>query len=352
MDSKRSKLVISLAWLLFWGLMVAVAVQDYQANDNDGALWKPVLWESSSMVVATCLLLAQRHFTQRHNALITAPWRWFGLQALWLPLYWIAFVPLAFGIRSGVYRLAGLAYDHGPWPHVFFYESVKISIFIGLFTVIRFGILSYRELLEAKLRAEQSTTLLRQAQLQQLAQQMQPHFLFNALNTVSALMRTDADKADATLAQLAEVLRTTLDVGDAPDAPLATELRLARGYAGLMAERFADRVDIGWRIDQSTLACPLPVMSLQPLLENVFKHTVETRRQQTRIDVSAAREAHQLVLRVEDDSGTLAAAAPGGIALANLRQRLAALYGEQASLTLSQLAPAGVRAEMRLPCAS
>lgn len=352
MDSKRSTLVICLAWLLFWSLMVAVAVQDYQANDNDGQLWKPVLWETSSMVVATCMLLAQRHFTRRHNALITAPWRWFGLQALWLPLYWIAFTPLAFGIRSGVYRLAGQTYTHASWPHVFRYESIKISIFIGLFTVIRFGILSYRQLLEAKLRAEQANTLLRQAQLQQLAQQMQPHFLFNALNTVSALMHTDVDKADATLAQLAEVLRTTLDVRDAHDAPLDTELKLARGYAGVMAERFADRVDIGWRIDPSTLACRLPVMSLQPLLENVFKHTVERRRQKTRIDVSAAREAHELVLRVEDDSGTLAAGETRGVALANLRQRLAVLYGEHASLTLSQLAPAGVRAEMRLPCGS
>jgi LytS/YehU family sensor histidine kinase len=302
--------------------------------------------------VATCLLLVQRHFTRRHEGLITAPWRWFGLQALWLPLYWVAFVPLAFGIRHGVYALVGETYWHRPWPELFFYESLKISIFIGLFTVIRFGILSYRKLLEAKLRAERSNALLREAQLRQLTQQMQPHFLFNALNTVSSLMHTDVSKADATLVQLADVLRTTLAVADAHEVSLETELRLARGYAAVMAERFADRVEVAWHVHRAATVARLPVMSLQPLLENVFKHTVEHTRHPTRIEVSAACEGEALLLRVEDDRGTLSASGKPGIGLANLRERLAALYGERASLTLSQLAPAGVRAELRVPCAS
>jgi signal transduction histidine kinase len=351
MDSKRYKLVIALSWLLFWSLMVAVAVQDYQANPNDGELWKPILWESSSMVTATILLLVQRHFTLRYQALVISPSKWFALQALWLPMYWIAFVPMAFGIRIAVYTAAGESYGHAPWPHVFFYESVKISIFIGLFTVARFGILSYRELLEAKLRAERANSLLQQAQLQRLAQQMQPHFLFNALNTVSSLMHTNVDKADATLTQLASVLRTTLDLGADHETSLATELRLVRGYAGVMAERFADRVAIDWRIDEAMLACPVPVMSLQPLLENVFKHTVERRRQPTRITVSAQRDGTELVVAVEDDGGSLAPEAPAGIGIANLRERLAALHAGHARLSLTQLSPIGVRAEMRLPCA-
>jgi sensor histidine kinase YesM len=351
MDSNRNRLLFALAWLLFWSLMAAVAVQDYQANVRDGALWKPLLWESSSMVVATCLLLVQRHFSQRDNALVTAPLKWFARQALWLPMYWIAFVPLAFGIRAAVYALAGETYGHAAWPHVFFYESVKISIFIGLFTVIRFGILSYRELLEARLRAEQANTLLHQAQLQRLAQQMQPHFLFNALNTVSSLMHSDVARADATLVQLAGVLRSTLDLGSSQEAPLSTELRIAKGYAEVMGERFAGRVTIAWEVDEAALGCALPAMSLQPLLENVFKHTVERRRGATMITVSARRSGQVLTVAVEDDGGTLASTAPAGIGVANLRARLAALHGAGAGLVLTQLAPAGVRAEMRLPCA-
>jgi two-component system, LytTR family, sensor kinase len=350
MESHRSKLVFALAWLLFWSLMVAVAIQDYQADVNDGALWKPVLWETSSMIAATCLLLLQRHATRRHNGLITQPWKWFGLQALWLPLYWIAFVPLAFGMRIGVYTLNGETYGHAPWPHVFFYESVKISIFIGLFTVIRFGVLSYRELLEERLRAERANSLLQQAQLQRLAQQMQPHFLFNALNTVSSLMHTDVHKADATLTQLASLLRTSLDMGTNHVASLENELRLARGYAAVMTERFADRVAIDWQVDSSALPCKLPTMSVQPLLENVFKHTVERRRQATRILVSAGVVDGGLCVAVEDDGGTLGATSEPGIGLANLRERLAALYGDKATFSLTQRMPAGVRAELRVPC--
>lgn len=358
MESNRSKLVIILSWLLFWSLMVFVAVQDYQRNTHDGALWKPVLWETSSMVVATFLLLVQRYGSRRFDGLVTQPWKWFALQALWLPMYWIAFVPLAFGIRMTVYSLAGDTYGHDDWPHVFLYESLKISIFIGMFTVARFGILSWRELLETRLRAERANSLLQQAQLQRLTQQMQPHFLFNALNTISSLMHTDVQKADATLTQLATLLRTSLDMGANHEVALEAELRLARGYAAVMAERFADRVRIDWQIDDAALPCVVPVMCVQPLLENVFKHTVERRRQPTSITVSASVRDGVLCLAVEDDGGRLdeaatsgIGAATSGIGVANLRERLVALHGQRGSLSLTQLSPTGVRAELSLPCA-
>jgi len=356
MTSLRRNAVFVSTWILFWVLMELVAVQDFVRNEHSHALWKPILWESSSALVASVLVLVQLRSTRGTDRLLGQPWRWFGLQALWLPMYWIVFTPLAFGIRHGVYALVGQTYYHDAWPQVFLYESLRISIFLGLFTAVRFGIQSYRALLDEKLRAEQANTLLRQAQLQRLTRQMQPHFLFNALNTVSSLMHSDVDQADATLIQLAEVLRATLDLGDAHEAPLGTELRLARGYAGVMAARFAERVSIAWEVDESLLAERLPVMSLQPLLENVFKHTVERRRGPTHIDVTAAREGRELVLRVEDDAGALApacsASESGGIGLANLRARLAALYGGRAALSLSARTSGGVCAELRLPCAS
>jgi two-component system LytT family sensor kinase len=351
MTPKRIPLVVTVAWFLFWGLMVSVAVQDY-VRDGGHQLWQPVLWESSSMVAATILLAIQRHFTLRYNYLLAKPLRWFALQAAWLPLYYLTFVPIAFGIRHGVYRLAGDVYTHGPWPEIFVYESIKLTVFVGMFVLIRFGILSYVQMLEEKLRVERANGLLRQAQLQRLAQQMQPHFLFNALNTISSLMHTDVQRADATLIQLADVLRTTLDMSDLHEAPLATELRLAQGYARVMQER----VSIDWQLDDNALACSVPVMSIQPLLENIFKHTVEQRRAPTAITVTATIEQGALLVRLDDDSGTLApdgkADGRQGIGLANLRERLAVLYDGRASLELTQLAPLGVRADMRLPCGS
>ena len=352
MSLNRTHATFGFAWLLFWMLMVSVAVQDYLRNGDGDAVWQPILWETSSLVVGTVLLLVQRHFTKRHRHLLAAPWRWFGIQAMWLPFYWICFTPLTFGIRHAVYALADAQYAHRQWPALFFYESLKITVFIGLFALIRFGILSYQELLEEKLRTEKSNALLRQAQLQRLTQQMQPHFLFNALNTVSSLMHSDVERADATLIRLADVLRATLDVSELHEAPLSTELRLVRGYAGVMQARYSDRVDIAWQIDEAALDCMLPVMSIQPLLENIFKHTVERRRDPTRIVVSVTREAGRLHVTLDDDSGALTDGNAPGIGLKNLRERLAVLYDGRASLTLSQLAPAGVRARMELPCAS
>lgn len=379
MPSPRRTPVFILAWILFWTLQIVVAVQDFVRNEHSSALWKPILWEGSSAITATLLVLIQLRFSRADLRLLATPARWFARQACWLPLYWLAFVPLAFGMRHGVYALVGETYHHDALPGVLLYESIKISIFAGLFTAIRFGIESYRALAQQKLQAEQANALLRQAQLQRLAQQMQPHFLFNALNTISSLMHSDVDKADATLTRLADVLRATLDLGQRHQTPLATELRLARGYAGVMAERFADRVSIAWDVDERLLATPVPVLSLQPLIENVFKHTVERRRGLTRIAVSAQRVHGMLVLSVEDDAGSLALAAPGrppaggarpedadtpgalaapapaaggGIGLANLRERLAGLYGEEAALVLRARAGGGVRAEMTLPCAS
>jgi hypothetical protein len=349
---QRARTAIGVAWLLFWMLMVTVAVQDY-LRDGGTAIWQPVLWECSSMLTATVLLLAQRRATRRFDHLIATPWRWFGLRALLLPLVWALFVPLAFGIRHGVYALLGQVYVHEGWAETWFYESVKLTVFISMFALIEFGILSYLALLDERLRASQANALLRQAQLNHLSRQMQPHFLFNALNTISSLMHADVDKADTLLVQLADVLRASLDVGDAHVAPLALELKLVRGYARVMQARYEDRVRIDWEIDAALLDCQVPVMSLQPLLENVFKHTVERRRGRTGIAVRARREGALLALSVEDDGGALRADSAGGpgLGLANLRARLAALHGDAASLRLRQLDPAGVRAELRLPCA-
>lgn len=350
-------LVAGIAWLLFWTLMVLVAVEDYR-RDGGSAPWQPVLWETSSALVATCLFMIQRRFSAQHDVLVATPWRWFGQQARWLPLYWLGFTPTVFALRHAVYALAGERYEHEAWAEVFVYEALKISLFFGLFTTIGFGLLSYREMMKERLRAEQAGALLREAQLERLTRQMQPHFLFNALNTISSLMHTDVARADATLVRLADVLRATLALGDKPQASLDDELRLAQGYAAVMQERFEGRVTLTWAIEPAALAVRLPAISLQPLLENVFKHTVAHRRASTAIRVEARIVDGALHLSIEDDGGVLApSGAPGtpgtpGITVVNLRTRLAALHGERAGLALHALQPAGVRAELRVPCAS
>jgi two-component sensor histidine kinase len=353
---KRTQITIAVAWILFWVLMNVTAVQEY-LRDEHHDIWKPILWESSSALTGTVLLLLQRHFTRKYDHLLHSPARWFARQLVWLPVYWVAFVPFAFGMRHAVYGMAGQIYTHTPWLQTYLYEDIKMTVYFSIFTTIMFGVLSYHAMQNEKLRVERANAAMREAQLLTLTQQMQPHFLFNALNTISSLMHSDVARADAMLIQLADVLRATLDVSGQHSVSLEVELRLLRGYAALMSERFSDRVQIVWQVDDALLGVQVPVMSMQPLLENIFKHTVEKRRQSTAITIAVLREGDEVVLRLEDDGGTLPAVAPevpaaGGIGVRNLRERLAALYGERAAFTLTQLAPAGVRAEMRLPCVS
>lgn len=350
MRASRSTVIASIAWFMFWTLMVLVALEDYR-RDGGSELWKPILWETSSALVATGLFMVQRHFSAHHDVLAGTPWRWFGKQLCWLPMYWFGFTPIVFAIRHGIYALAGASYDHEPWSEVFPYEALKITLFFGLFTTIGFGLLSYREMMKERVRAEQAGALLREAQLERLTRQMQPHFLFNALNTISSLMHTDVMRADATLVQLADVLRATLALGERPQATLRDELHLAEGYAAVMAERFEGRVTLAWDIAPGALDAMLPAISLQPLLENVFKHTVGRRREPTAIRITARIDGGELVLRVEDDGGVLDDSGTPGITVRNLRTRLEALHGARACLALVGLQPAGVRAEMRLPCA-
>lgn len=345
---EKIKKPVLAGWFLFWILMVAVAMQDHLKGGGKH-LWEPVFWESSSALVGTVLLLLQRRkLTDRH--LLQTPAKWFWRQILPLPLLSTVFVVLVYGLRHAVYAMLDLSYQHDGWIRVYFYECSKIFLFFGMFYVVIFGLQAYASLLEEKEKAEKSQALLREAQLHRLTQQMQPHFLFNVLNTISSLMYTDVKVADTALSQVAVLLRASMDLGQHSETTLAEELKLLQAYAKLMSLRFVDRVEISWDIADEVLNNKVPVMSLQTILENSFKHTVEKRSQLTRIQISAFIESGQLVIRIQDDAGYLDEGRhSSGVGISNLRQRLQVLYADKASLRLSDLAPAGVMTELRLP---
>jgi LytS/YehU family sensor histidine kinase len=203
-------------------------------------------------------------------------------------------------------------------------------------------------------RAQRHEAQLREAQLAQLTQQLQPHFLFNALNTVSSLIHTDPQLADTLLTRLATLLRAATDAGQRPQQTLADELTLLHAYADIMVERFSDRVSLTWQIDPAALACIVPTLALQPLLENCFQHVVEPRRAPTCIVVRARREGGRLHIAIEDDGGVLADPPVFGVGLGNLQLRLATLHGAAARLVLKPLGEGGsargVGVSLELPC--
>ena len=340
---------LALAWGLFWVLLATVGVQD-QLRQGHTALWKPLLWEGSSFVVASAVAWWHWRRAPRFDALLTRPWRWFASNLVWLPLVAPAFVAVVFALRHAVYALLGQHYAHEPWAVVFRYESLKFAMFFLLFTAIAFGIRSHAAFGNARLRAERERRLAQHAQLLQLTQQIEPHFLFNALNTIASTIHTDPNLADALLTKLAALLRAATELARQPETTLDEELRLLEAYAAIMRQRFAERVDVRFDIDGSARPCRVPTLLLQPLLENAFRHGVERRTQHTSITVRASRHGGRLRLEVEDDAGVLAAAPAFGVGLSNLQQRLQARHGADATLQLLPRQPEGVMARIELPC--
>jgi len=334
-------------WGLFWLLMISVAVQDH-LNDRYIRWWQPLLWEGSSALVATVWIVFQRRATRHWDVSLQEPLRWFGRHALWLPLVAVTFIVAIYSIRHGVYALAGLHYEHAPWLTVFVYESVKLLLFAALWLAIIFGLESF-----GRWRLERERLLalqkhLAESQLAQLKSQLQPHFLFNALNTISSLMQVDVERADRLLTKLADLLRSSLKASERQASPLRDEIELLQLYADIMRERFAGRVSLEWRIAEDTLDAAIPALLLQPLLENAFRHGVERSSQPVAIVIDARRDGARLRVMIHNTGGTLPAQPGLGIGIRNCRERLEVLYGGAARLDLVP-DDTGIAATVTLP---
>lgn len=337
-------------WALFWLLMVTVALHDHARARPGQGWWPPLLWEGSSCLVASALLAWQWRRLPRLDVHLPRPVHWLGRALAELPLWAPLFVVVVYGLRHAVYALAGQTYVHDPWPQVLRYESLKFALFYLLFVVVLFGLRSHAAMLAERLRAEQQLVLTRQAQLTQLAQQIEPHFLFNALNTIAATVHTDAALADTLLTRLAALLRAATDLSRRPFAPLRDELALAQGYTQIMAERFGPRVGLRWELDPQALGCEVPTLMLQPLLENAFEHGVQATSQPVQVAVRARCAGGRLHIEVHNTGAALVQPWQPGVGLGNLQARLATAHGSSATLALHTPPQGGVLATVELPC--
>ncbi len=189
-----------------------------------------------------------------------------------------------------------------------------------------------------------------QAQLQMLQAQVEPHMLFNTLANLQGLIAIDPPRAQAMLDQLIQYLRATLSAARAAHTTLGQEFALLQAYLGLMQMRMGERLAIELELPEDYAALQLPPMLLQPLVENAIKHGLEPKLEGGRLSVRAQRQGQQLVISVQDNGlGLDAPAMPGTrVGLANLRERLQVLYGDQASFELRPAQP-GVIATLTLP---
>ena len=342
--SPRARSGWLLAWAAFWLLMTTIAVQDH-LRSGTGALWRPLLWEGSSCLVASLVLALGWRHAARDDAALTQPVRWFVRQLRWLPLLAPLFVVAIYAIRHGVVALLQQTYNHPPWGQVFLYECTKFALFYTLFVAVVFGLRTHIALAEQRVRTQA-------AQLAQLTQQLEPHFLFNALNTVASTIHGNPELADSMLTRLAALLRATTDLTRKPTCTLDEELKLLEGYTAIMCERFADRVTLEHDVDPAARGCRVPTLSVQPLMENAFRHGVERFSEPTRVVLRAQRHADRVRIEVEQSRGGIGDAPAAGVGLGTLRERLAALHGERAQVGLDALPGGGARAWFELPAVS
>src|SRR5262249_45641025 len=232
----RQDIALYSLWGMFWLLMLAVGIQDYIRNGGKH-LWQPILWEVSSLAVATFWIVLQRRAGRRYAIYIDRPLVWIGMHSKWLPLVVLTFVPVVYGIRHGVYALVGATYHHEPWSEVLFYESVKLLLFYGLWVGLIFGFDAFAQTQEQRQRLLALQKSLAEAQLAHLKAQLRPHFFFNALNTISALMHVDVPRADRLLTRLADLLRATLQCGDRELTSLRWGVRMIVRYAQMIPHR-------------------------------------------------------------------------------------------------------------------
>jgi two-component system LytT family sensor kinase len=216
---------------------------------------------------------------------------------------------------------------------------------------------AYDYVVRYRLRNEEAAVLrsqLAESRLGALQMQLNPHFLFNSLNTVSSLVERDPPGARRMIARLADLLRDTLDMGEL-EVSLERELNFARRYIGIMQMRFEDRLTASEDIDPATLAALVPNLILQPLVENAIKHGIEKLEGRRHIQISAHRRDGKLLLSVMDHGEAHSnAAASGkttspGLGLKNTRARLAQSYGDLQSLRLERNTEGGVTVEVTMP---
>lgn len=225
---------------------------------------------------------------------------------------------------------------------------------VDLFHVVTFGLPIYLMILSGAhavvffRRDQQRAASLAQARLEVLKSQLQPHFLFNTLNVIAELVHQDAEKADAMITALSDMLRLTLDSASDQFVRLKREIEFVERYVAIMQVRLDQRLAYKCEITPALLEALVPPFLLQPLVENAILHGIEPVAEGGMVTVRAWREGSQLHLSVADDGvGLEAPPDQEGIGLANTRARLQELFGNEAEISLTN--GTGVTVRVTLP---
>jgi sensor histidine kinase YesM len=223
----------------------------------------------------------------------------------------------------------------------------------GVVVVVATALDYYHAYRERAVRAAQLETQLATAQFQALRAQLHPHFLFNSLNAISALMHRDVQRADRMLARLSELLRLAVDSAATPELRLIDEVEFSKRYLETEQMRFGERLDVHVELPVDTYDAMVPTMLLQPLVENAVRHGIAPHAGPACVSIRAQRNGKGLTLVVRDtgrglDPAARNGAAREGVGLRATRQRLETLYGSEQALVLANV-PGGFEARITIP---
>jgi len=335
LDPPKPRFVWTVALSLFsvtGALRFTYKYFDDVARREVGTILRRAIEESTGAYTAAVLFVAVVAFVWRYP-LDRPGWRRrVPAHLAALVAYSIAHTTLMFVSRAVIFRVIGLgAYDYGYMPARYVMEfgedAISYASFVAVITLYRY----YRVTRQRELRTAQLERGLAQAELRNLRLQLQPHFLFNALNTISSTMYDDPRSADRMIGQLSQLLRLSLRTSHSQEVPLRDELEVLGCYLGLMKARFGHRLRADVEAAQDTLEALVPSLLLQPIVENAIRHGNASHASGGTIEVRVERVGTSLHLSVMDDgpgapAGTDVFAT--GIGLSATRDRLRLLYGD------------------------
>jgi two-component system, LytTR family, sensor kinase len=235
------------------------------------------------------------------------------------------------------------------------FSRLYLNAFLAYLDVLLAGLAIYyaRDARSKQLQASKLQARLAEAQLDVLRMQLHPHFLFNTLNTVSALMHRDVQAADRMLALLGDLLRDSFEKIGAQEVSLKQELGFLEKYLEIEKTRFRDRLSVETAIDPETLDAELPNLMLQPLVENAIRHGIARRREAGHIRLAAWRDGDRLELRVRDNGPGLSSEGEllggSGVGLSNTQARLRQLYGAAHRFELLAPETGGLEVVLSIP---
>ncbi len=212
----------------------------------------------------------------------------------------------------------------------------------GTFLLVGNVIEFYGRYQAGALKASQLETQLAKAELQTLKSQLQPHFLFNTLNSISALQLTNVDAANRMTARLGDFLRLTLEASGVNEVPLRREIEFLESYLEIERVRFQDRLSVRIDVPKEALDIPVPNLILQPIVENALRHGIGSRIGPGNISISATCSGNELRIEVRDDGQGLKTPGHERVGVANTRARLQQMYGDAQRFEMMNAPEGGV----------